>query len=368
MGTSFVSIAEQLSDVLRTEIEEGRFGPGHRIDPERRLAQRWGVARLTVTKALDALVKEGLLERRPGRGTFVKPGVEEKEAPPRGVATIRRLGLCFLDLYEATHPYFAKLTKSLAQHCAEEGQEFSLFTIQPGDLYYRRSNPLSQGLRTGIVDGLLVAGRMRIEDILALKRSGIPFVWINHEISGEDIPAVLVDYAWGAFRAVRHLIGIGHKRIGLILGTRHNRATSGSRTGYELAFEAAGLDVREALVTRGRFDSETGYRGALSLLRGDDPPTAIFAVDDIIATGVLRAAHELGRSVPGDLSVVGYGNFFESCDTQVGLTTLDTHLDQVARAAAKLLGQVAERKRGDVVIKPDLVVRESTAPPGGVKR
>ena len=367
MPKPFTSASEQLRDVLRTDIEEGMYRPGQKIPTERELSRRWEVARLTVARALEDLVGEGLIERRPSRGTFVT----ERVIPPRAAdrpGAMKRIGLCFLDLYRSTHPYFARLTKSLTEHCAREGTEFALFTLHAGDLYYRRQNPLVENLRSGTVDGLLVAGRMSIADLFALQRSHLPFVWMNHEMTGEDIPAVLVDYAWGAFQAVRYLVDMGHVRIGLVLGTRRNRASSLSQVGYQLAHEAAELPVSPELIRRGRFDSETGYLCAKDLLTIESPPTAVLTADDVIAIGVLRAAHEMGLRVPEDLSVIGCGNFFEPHDTAVALTTLEIHLQELARSAVALLRSVATNVANvndDILIRPDLIKRDSTAPPGG---
>ncbi|MFH0965446.1 MAG: GntR family transcriptional regulator [Planctomycetota bacterium] len=380
MTRIFASIPEQLKDRLRVEIEEGRFPPGVRIEPERELARRWGVARLTAARALRELAREGFLERKRGRGTFVRSrrpsarggtrrGGRREGGRRGGAASPRRIGLCFLDLYSMTHPYFARITRSLADHCGSASIETGLFTFQPGDLYYRRRNPLVEALASNILDGLIVVGRMRLEDLFALERARVPFIHVDHEVPGTDAPAVLVDYARGAFLACRHLIALGHRRIALILGTCRNRASSLSRVGYLLAFEGAGLPPSSDLVAFGRFDSATGYSCALSFLDAGDPPTAVFAADDIIATGVLRAAGERGLSVPHDLSVIGCGNFFEPHDTAVALTTVETRLEDVARSAADLLCRLVQDAGGafeDVIIEPKLLLRESTAAPRGV--
>jgi len=370
MRESFVSKSQQLVDLLRTAIEEGRYKPGERVEPERELATRWGIARLTAAKALDALAREGLLERRPGRGTFVIDRSAD-DAGDTSHSPIERVGFCFLDVYEPTHPYFARLTRALAECCAGSDSELAIFTVQPGDLYYRRPRPVTRALLGGKVDGFLLAGRMKIEDIFALERSRVPFVWINHEVSGADVPAVLVDYAWSAFQAARRLLGLGHRRIALVTGTRRNRASRLTGIGLRLAMESAGVTPSDDLSRHGRFDSETGYACALDLLRRDDPPTAVLAADDMIAGGVLNAAHELGLAVPADLSVVGCGNFFTPRDTAVPLTTADIHLDEVARKAVGLLRLLASNRAADVddvLVKPDLVIRDSTAPPGGETR
>jgi DNA-binding transcriptional regulator YhcF (GntR family) len=130
-----------VSEILRNLIMEGEYLPGGRIDSGRALAERFGVARMTIVKAIRELVDEGLLIRGKGRqGTLVssvRPGARTQK--PTQAAHV---GLCFLDLYQSTHPYFSRLTKGLTDYCNNKGSPFAVYLIHASDIFYRRDVPL----------------------------------------------------------------------------------------------------------------------------------------------------------------------------------------------------------------------------------
>ncbi len=199
-------------------------------------------------------------------------------------------------------------------------------------------------------------------------------------VSSLKIPVVMVearhpsyssvdyDHQIGAFKAVGHLVGLGHRDIAIGGGKPETRLYSpiGKERlkGYRMALDVAGIPVREQLITSGEWTSADAHASALQLLRGERPPTAIFATSDVQAAGVLMAARETGTRVPDDLSVVGYDNI--SFAEFLSLTTMWQHHDQLARNAATIL--LEELRTGirtgeRVVLQPELVVRGSTAAP-----
>ena len=181
------------------------------------------------------------------------------------------------------------------------------------------------------------------------------------------------DHQIGAFKAVSHLVELGHRDIAIVGGKPETRLYSpiGKERlkGYRMALDMAGIPVKEDLVTSGEWTSTDAMASARSLLSGTRPPTAIFATSDVQAAGVLMAAREIGVRVPADLSVVGYDNipFAEF----LSLTTMWQHHDQLARNAANLLLEelrTGVRAGERVVLQPELVVRSSTAAPRGKSR
>jgi DNA-binding LacI/PurR family transcriptional regulator len=199
-------------------------------------------------------------------------------------------------------------------------------------------------------------------------------------VSSLKVPVVMVearhplyssvdyDHQIGAFKAVSHLVELGHRDIAIVGGKPETRLYSpiGKERlkGYRMALGMAGIPVREDLVTSGEWTSADAMASARALLGGTRPPTAVFATSDVQAAGVLMAARELGARVPGDLSVVGYDNipFAEF----LSLTTMWQHHDQLARNAATLLLEelhTGVRAGERVVLQPELVVRSSTGAP-----
>jgi len=366
--SAFTPVFEQLKDIVRTRIAEGHWKPGEKIDSERQLAEAHGLARLTVTRALEELIREGLLERRNSHGTFVTADASRLLGLGAGRYSGQgtTVGFAVMDVYRMTHPYFAKLVRALADHYSAQGRALETFSFHAGDLYFRRKGALTEAVARQRLSGVLLAGKVCMEDLLALRRSRIPLVRMNNETPEEDIPCVLVDYAHGAFEMTRRMIALGHRRIALLLGTPGNRASYLSRVGYHLAHTAAGLAFDEQLVTTGHFDEESGYLSAMRLLRTANPPTAIQAADDLIACGVLKAAQEIGREVPRDLSVGGCGNLISPFATSPALATSDINFEALAVQSAQMLANLVAGRFTEtrVVLPPSaLLDRGSLAPP-----
>jgi DNA-binding LacI/PurR family transcriptional regulator len=205
-----------------------------------------------------------------------------------------------------------------------------------------------------------------LEEEMLVAGMGIPVVLV--EARHPSYSSVDYDHQIGAFKAVNHLIELGHRDIAIVGGKPETRLYSpiGKErlSGYRMALSMAAIPAREQYVMSGEWTSADAQARARELLAGRHPPTAIFATSDVQAAGVLMAARELGVRVPEDLSVVGYDNipFAEF----LSLTTMWQHHDQLARNAATLLLEeirTGTRTGERVVLQPELVVRASTAAP-----
>ena len=169
----------------------------------------------------------------------------------------------------------------------------------------------------------------------------------------------------GGMQAMEHLIGLGHRRIGLISGSAslYSKARIGA---YVSALDSDDIPLSADLMRRGAFSVASGRREGLALLDLDQRPTAIFATSDEIAFGVASAARDRGLSVPEDLSVVGFDDIPEATWMTPLLTTVRQPLDQLAQLAVQALvrrghGEFVDSDR--IELSTELVVRESTAPP-----
>jgi LacI family transcriptional regulator len=236
-----------------------------------------------------------------------------------------------------------------------------------------RERAAAAQLRGRRLDGMLVApagdtnGRMW-RDLVA---SGTPVVILDRdpleEDDGIDSPAVLVDHRAGAIAATRYLVGLGHRRIALLTADAHMRPSRERIAGFRAVFAEARIDATDAQLCIQSSPMDFAQGGTLTLLRGVGRPTAIIALGTRILAGVLRAARDLGLSVPHDLSVLSVGDTDLAAVHTPAITALRWSLEDVGRAAAELLLQ---RLRGDVdqaqsraLLPVDLVLRESCAPP-----
>lgn len=216
---------------------------------------------------------------------------------------------------------------------------------------------------------LLVLSSLSAAQRHQLESRSIPFVVIDTE--GEPpkgVPTVGSNNWNGGLAATQHLLELGHRRIGVISGPEDVLCSRARVDGYRSAHAEAGVSADPELVRWGHFDIRSGYDLGRELLMLPDRPTAIFGGSDLQALGVLRAARELGLSVPEDLSVVGYDNLPLTEWIGPSLTTVDQPLQSMASTATRMLvslarGEDVPLRRVDLAI--ELVVRESTAPPPG---
>lgn len=183
----------------------------------------------------------------------------------------------------------------------------------------------------------------------------------------EGVPWISVADAESAEEMTAHLLQLGHERIGFIVGHPDHGQSYDRLVGYRRALEKHDVPFDESLVKQGRFDHESGYRCARSLLSSTPAPTAIFASNDPMAMGVLSAAHEMGFDVPRGLSVAGFDDSPMARHAWPPLTTVRQPIAEVARLATEeLMNQLHGRSEGGAhhyCLRAELVLRASTASP-----
>jgi len=200
-----------------------------------------------------------------------------------------------------------------------------------------------------------------------LRTRGIPLVVVDP--TGEplhDIPSIGATNWNGGLAATRHLLGLGHRRIGVISGPEQILCSRARLDGYRAAMDEAGVPVDPRLIRRGAFHINEGIEEGRALLALPDPPTAIFAGNDLQALGVYQVAREARLHIPEDLSVVGFDDLPVANWVGPPLTTIRQPLAQMAITAARLVLALARGEQPAqtrVELATELVVRESTAPP-----
>jgi LacI family transcriptional regulator len=264
---------------------------------------------------------------------------------------------------DSANPFFAEVARGVEDTSFEKSYSVILCNSD-GDL--DKELLYINVLAEKRVDGILfVAAGVSTDHIRALQEQRIPVVVVDREISGVSVDEVLVDNARGGWLAGRHLVELGHRRIGCISGPSDVTPSAERITGYRQALDEGDTPVDEALVVRGDFQYESGYQATRQLLSMDDPPTAIFACNDLMAIGAIRAALELGQQVPTDLSVVGFDDVPLASFANPVLTTIVQPKYEMGVIAATML---LERMRApdtpprQRVLDTSLLIRQSTAP------
>ncbi|MGZ4359288.1 MAG: LacI family DNA-binding transcriptional regulator [Gaiellaceae bacterium] len=229
---------------------------------------------------------------------------------------------------------------------------------------------LGERLREGMVDGaILVFPSESNQELKALLRRDFPFVVFDfYWPPDEGIASVTASHWAGAKSAVEHLLSLGHHRIGAITGPTGTGPVQDRLHGYHAALAANGVPAVPELVVASDFTVEGGRRAGAQLLALPTRPTAIFAFNDEMAAGVIRAAHDRALHIPRDLSVVGFDDCEVARVLTPALTSVRQPLEEMGRVAVSLLdrlleGQPLEAMRIELATK--LIVRESTAPPRG---
>jgi LacI family transcriptional regulator len=265
-----------------------------------------------------------------------------------------------LVLPDVLNPTLTSAALSLEQRLANEG--FTMMFGVSNDLVPREMH-IIEVFRSHQLDGLLLypVSHRQLDHIRVLRNAGYPIVLLVADPdAGVDV--VCVDERRGAFRAVSHLLDLGHRRIG-ILDTAPALGNSEKADGYEKALRSRGIEVDPALVVNpGGHGPATGYAGMEQLMI--QRPTALFASNDLMAIGALSWCHEHGVRVPEDLAIVGFDNIETANFTDVPLTTMHYDVTRLAHHAVRRLLQLIAHADDMLApqptfIEPELIVRRS---------
>ncbi len=194
-----------------------------------------------------------------------------------------------------------------------------------------------------------------------------PYVRIASIPLDEPQNMVVTNDYRGAYEAALHLADLGHRRVAFISGPKSFRSSHERKRGFVMGLEAKGLKLAANMVAEGAYTFESGWHAARILLARPNRPTAIFAGNDEMATGVYRAAHESGLNIPADLSVVGYDDSSIAAKVWPPLTSVRLPIRAMGRIAAEKLlaraGRGPAKAATEVEVVPSLVTRHSSGPP-----
>ncbi|MER7796851.1 LacI family DNA-binding transcriptional regulator [Microbacterium sp. NPDC096154] len=230
---------------------------------------------------------------------------------------------------------------------------------------------VSAGVHTGWekrslsrLGGTLIDGAIIVTPTVALPDSPVPVVAIDPHTGPAGPATVDTDNLGGARAATDHLIALGHRRIGHVRGRSDLESAELREQGYREALETAGIRFDPTLVRDGGYRAAETTAAATALLDRADPPTAIFAANDLSAIETIRVAESRGLRVPDDLSVVGFDDVPEASSGVPALTTIRQSLPEMGSSAVHVLLSMLKGGPAEHIRLPiELVVRGSTAPP-----
>ncbi|HZC52253.1 MAG TPA: LacI family DNA-binding transcriptional regulator [Mycobacterium sp.] len=322
----------------------------------RDVAARAGVSVATVSKVLNQ--RYGVAADTYAR---VQAVIEELGYEASLVAQSLRnhrtnvIGILVADL----EPFSTELLKGAADAIRGTGFELVVYSAggRAGDHVGWERRYLSR------LSGTLIDGAILVTPTVIDVNYGAPIVAVDPHTGPSHLPTVDSDNLRGAQLATEHLLELGHRRIAMVTGRPDLQSAQLREQGYRQALSAAGVSVDERLIQVGAYDSDVSAESARQLLDTADPPTAVFAANDISAIAVMQVAAELGMRVPHDLSVVGFDNIPESALITPALTTVDQAIRIMGLRSMELLirlirGEPAEITH--VTLATNLVVRQST--------
>lgn len=264
---------------------------------------------------------------------------------------------------ELGNGYIGEVIRGIDDALASSGYDLMLYTT------HRHADKEATYLRTlahGLTDGLLLLvpsdPRAYLE---TLRQEQFPYVVIDHQGFDDFSPTVIAKNYQAALDATAYLIGLGHRRIGFIMGQRHLNSASERYKGYRDALQAHGIAFDPDLVVDGEFLQGVSYVVADQLLSLPDRPTAIFAANDLCAFGAMDAARNHGLSIPHDVSILGFDDIPQSASVRPALTTVRQPLAEMGRIATRMLLDYIEtpqQPRERIFLDTELVIRDSCAP------
>ncbi len=322
------------------------------------LAEAAGVSVPTVSKVLN-----GRKDVSPGTRARIEQLISEHGYQRR--RTGARSGPRLLDLVfnSLGNPWALQVVRGVEGAASAQGVEVVLSECSVGRT--PRQEWLDSVLARRPTGVIMVFSDLDPDQRTQLEARGIPYVVVDP--AGDDeggAPSIGSANFDGGLMATRHLVELGHRRIAVVGGPRDTVPSRARVAGHRDALAHAGLGAD--LVRWGDFSVESGHAHGRELLSRPDRPSAVFAGNDLQAIGVYRAAHELGLSVPHDLSVVGYDDLPVADWIIPGLTTVHQPLLEMADAATKLVLALAEGEQPPVLrmdLAVHLVVRGSTSAP-----
>jgi LacI family transcriptional regulator len=262
-----------------------------------------------------------------------------------------------------SNPYFAEIIRCIEGRCFAAGYNVVLCNSDDDP---RKQSVYLRVLMEKRVDGLIVMSSGDSADLPELIRgANIPLVLVDRATASTECDIVSVDHEAGGYLATRHLLELGHRRIACIAGPENLASGRLREAGWRRALLEAGLAPQDGLLQCGHFTSAGGLQAMEALLTQPQPPSAVFACNDLMAIGALCAAHTRGLRIPEDVSVIGFDDIELSAFMSPPLTTVAQPKQQIGALTVELLFERLHHSRSEPcsrLLQPALIERGSCAP------
>lgn len=268
------------------------------------------------------------------------------------------IGLIISDI---SNPFFTKVVRGIEDVANENG--FNLVLCNTDEEGQKEKGYL-RILQRKQVDGfIIVSSERNSTHIKSLVEDNVPVVLLDRKLEGIHTDSVVVDNIEGSYKAVSHLINLGHRKIGIIHGPKTIMTGRDRLEGYQRALRDYNLPLDSKYIKEGNFKQEGGYSKTLELLELKDPPSALFVANNLMTLGAFKALKEEGIKIPEKIALIGFDNMEWAPLANPPLTAVSQPIYKLGTSAANLL--LSRIKAGasegaqEIVLKPELVIRES---------
>lgn len=372
LGSQISVGRQQLYLLLRQRIEQGQYPHGAWLPAERAIAQEFGVDRSAVRNALHQLEEQGMIVREPGRRPWVRHG--ETARPPQVRAALGTLVAIVPQhpIYPASLAILHGINATLRSR--EAPYRLQIFdTHEIGASAMLEKQALEDVLHEN-ADGLILwhmGGAETLPQLLRLQERGMPFVLVDRYPPELDCDFVGVDNSAGIEEAVGYLHQLGHRRIAYLTTDEKTTAVLQRLAAYREVMQRGGIAPPDGWIHQLSEDSPSDMQAAFAQFFGlAEPPTAVLAMNDSLAHYFIVEVEARGKSVPGDVSVVGFDDLERHSPRPALLTTMHQPFDKIGRRAASLLlhrlsaPESAAAARQHILLPAPLVVRSTCRPLG----
>ena len=356
-----IPVYQQIKDVIKEEIKQGKYKPGDILPSANQLAKMFSTSRNTAVKAITELAHESDVYTVQGRGTIVndlrkqlKSNTTIFSKRDKKNNSMPDIGILFADFDDLAHPYFSKMLQGISRQAKLTPCNLKTFCIA--------NYSINEFIHNETFDGLIVATELPHSSVLMLKQNKIPFVLANNDIYGEDLYCVTVDAFSATYDAVKYLHSLGHEKIAVLPGPSCARSTPFCYSGYKHIMSDLKLEFNENYFKASDYGEIGGQKVFASLFAEHEPPTAVFAMEDYIAIGIIEAAEHHSLKIPEELSIIGSGDMLNGSNVKTALTTFDDRFDELGALCLEILdSQLNGRivKNSKISLKPELIIRDS---------
>ncbi|SDD21056.1 MULTISPECIES: LacI family DNA-binding transcriptional regulator [Kordiimonas] len=327
----------------------------------REVAKKAGVSVATVSRAMQ---KPDVVSEKTRKK--VEEAARDVGYKPNMMAQVFRSKKTYSILVlvpDMSNPFFARVISGIQKAARARGYNVVLGNTL-GNI--KTEQELAQLLLTSQTDGIIqLSARYPLDDRERKSGQALPIVNCCECVDDGSMPTIQLDNKEAAKAIINYLIGLGHRRIGVIAGPPQSPLTRDRMAGYREALESQGLVYDESLVVEGDYSLEAGEKGARLLLSGDQSPTALFCFNDEMAFGAMRGIKHAGYGVPADVSVAGFDDLPFSKYMEPALTSVRQPSEEFGPAAVSQLFKMIDGQeitRRNQLMPFELAIRASTGP------